>query len=107
MSESPTPTYRLICPERCQEQLKQWARKANRLKMGEAFAEVTEYIYGKLTTEPVSWGDPQYYLREMGVLVCHGTHPMLHVYFGVDEIRKLVYVKDFCLMPNHPLAQEE
>jgi hypothetical protein len=36
----------------------------------------------------------------MGLVVRHGIHGALHVAYGVDELRRVVYIKAF--QPNPP-----
>jgi hypothetical protein len=53
-----------------------------------------------LKNDPLCWGDPNYRLRNLGLLVCQGIHRPLLVRYAVDEVRKIVYVKEFELLLN-------
>jgi hypothetical protein len=56
-----------------------------------------------LATDPVGWGDPDFVLRQAGLRMCHGTEPPLLVYYAVDELRRIVYVKEFRPLPESGL----
>jgi hypothetical protein len=107
MAESPGLPYKVCCSSKNLEQLKAWGQKAAGLGIHDQFLGALKAINHKLTTEPLNWGDPQFQARQMGLVVCHGIHSPLQVYFAVDESRRIVYVRGFKLLPGHPLGQGE
>ena len=50
-------------------------------------------IAARLTADPNGWGDPLYTLHQLGVVVCHRLLRDLHVNYGIDETRRLVYLR--------------
>jgi hypothetical protein len=65
-----------------------------------AFAEVR----ARLSSNPLTWGDPLYATKLPGGIVCHGMEPPLNVLFAVFEERRLVFVFGLDLLPDHPLG---
>jgi hypothetical protein len=107
MTPGPGSPYKVACPGKELDRLKAWANEASELGIREAFIAALKTINERLTTDPLGWGDPYFHLRQLGVLLCHGTHAMIHVYFAVDEAKKIVYVKEFRPMPGGPLDRLE
>jgi hypothetical protein len=70
------------------------------------FNEAVAFIYEQLRKRPLEWGDPQYHLHAMGLLICRGIHEMLQVYYGVDEASRLVFIKEFEPVPCHPFERD-
>ena len=60
--------------------------------------DALKFINHKLTTDPVSWGDPLYPLRNVGLRMYRGLRRPLQVHYAVDEVRRLVYVKAVALL---------
>jgi hypothetical protein len=98
--------YKLIFFQNAREQVRLWAEKAARLGMARPFAATLRTLQHKLTVEPLTWGDPQYHYRQLGLLVYRGYQDLLYVHYAVDEPRRIVYVKNVKLQPGHPLNQE-
>ncbi|OAI47117.1 hypothetical protein AYO44_10085 [Planctomycetaceae bacterium SCGC AG-212-F19] len=103
MTPSSGNRYKVCCAPKDLEQLKAWGKKAAKLGMRDAFIAALKTINDRLATDPLAWGDPYFHLRQLGLLCCHGIHAMLHVYFAVDDEKKLVFVKEFKILPGHPL----
>jgi hypothetical protein len=87
--------FRLVLSHVLLEQIKEHARQAVARGQGPAFAAAIRFIEERLTNDPLGWGDPNYRLRQLDLLVCRAAHPLLHVYYGVDESRRIVYIKEF------------
>jgi hypothetical protein len=80
-----------------------YAQQAGARGVLPVFARALREINDKLETDPLGWGDPNYRLRNLGLLMCLGPHPFLFVYYGVDEQRRVVYIKGFHPAPGSPL----
>ncbi len=102
MSGAGESPYHVACPGRELKKLREWLRQARRLGKGDEFLRLVAVSERRLMTDPISWGDPQYHLSRMGLLVLRGTYQYLQVIYGVDEIRRIVYISDFELLPWHP-----
>jgi hypothetical protein len=106
MAEDPGTVYRVCFAKKDIEQLSAWAEKAERLGIKKEYTDALKTIQEKLATEPLTWGDPQYQLRYLGLLLHHRVHWFLHIAYAVDEARRLVYVKECRPMPGHALEEE-
>jgi hypothetical protein len=106
MAEGSGQPYQLVIPQKDLQLLKIWGRRATALGMAREYTATLRAIHNKLTTKPVSWGDPLYRYEYLDVLVYRAVQDMLFVYYGVDEQRRIVYVKEFILRPGHVLGQE-
>ena len=73
--------------------------------MNQEYLAVLRNVWQRLADDPLGWGEPEYRLRVLGLLMRHGAHSFLHVYYGVDRQRRIVYAMDFRLGPSHPLSQ--
>jgi hypothetical protein len=78
-------------------------QQAEALGLRDDFLATLTAINRNLTERPTTWGDPQYPLRQLGLTVYHGIHRLLHVYYAVDEARRIVYVQSFEIVPRSPL----
>jgi hypothetical protein len=80
------------------DQARALAEEATRAgRRAEFLAALTE-INRRLETQAVSWGDPMFHYRHLGLLEYRAGGPLLHVYYAVDESRQLVHVTNFRLL---------
>lgn len=87
-------------------QLKRWAKKAIAIGMFPQLCRAMRAISHLLETQPSTWGDPQYHLPNMDLLVYRGFHRLFYVVYAVDEMRRFVYVREFRLHSGHPLEED-
>jgi hypothetical protein len=106
MTEQPGGPYQVCCSEKELERLRVLAQRATTLGIRKEFLAALKSINQKLSSEPLSWGDPQYRLSNLGLLFCHGIYSMLHAYYAVSEERHLVFVKEILALPNSPLGDQ-
>ena len=59
----------------------------------------------RLQSDPLGWGDPQYEYHHLGLLVLHATLRLVHFYYAVDDIRRIVYVQEILAMPGSGLEE--
>src|SRR5947208_14989712 len=106
MPASSGDRYKVCWSEKNREATKGIGIRAARLDLKSEFIEALKMIVEKLAAEPLDWGDPQYRFRSAKLIICHGIHAPLQVFYGVDEARHLVYIKEIAALPGHPLSEE-
>ena len=62
-------------------------------------------VQSRLSSDPLTWGDPLYATKLPGGVVCRGMAPPLRTLFAVFEERHLVFVFKVDVLPDHPLAK--
>jgi hypothetical protein len=102
-ASSPSP-YRLSTSEHIRGQIRALGVRFFRAHRDEEFKLHLDTVVNKLQTQPLEWGDPQYRLRGLELLMCH-AYTQLRVYYGVDERNRIVYIKEVLLMPNIGLGE--
>jgi hypothetical protein len=105
MPDQPSGSYKVSCAQKHLDHLRALVEKASALGIREEFLSALKAIDHKLTSEPLTWGDPQYHLSNLGLLFCHGIYSMLHVYYAVSEERRIVFIKEILALPNCPLGE--
>lgn len=106
MAEAPGLDYKVVFSGRDLERLKGWARSAIAVGQGQAFLEFMRALQQKLATEPQTWGDPLYRLRNLGLVIYHRSHGIFQVLYALAEKRRIVYVKEIKLRPETALGQD-
>ncbi len=94
MTPGPGNSYRVIPSAALLAQLRTMADRAVDGGLDEQFSDCLRRIQDMLSREPLSWGEIRFHLRHLGLAMCHGATSMLYVRFGVDEGRKLVFIRD-------------
>ena len=107
MASNPADTYHFAPTEEQVKQLRTWAERANALGKKAEFLVALKTIYQKLTTEPLTWGDPSYSLPQLGLQVYQRVCSPLHVAYAVDEARRIVYIKKLTLLSSSGLEEVE
>ncbi len=92
--------FEVVWSEQNREAVRRLGKKAIRLGLKQEFLQTIEYISAKLANEPLTWGDPSYRLKNSGLAVFHGMHMLLHVFYGVHEDSRLVFVKEVLPVPG-------
>lgn len=101
MSKPQNQPFRVIWSQTLREMVRALGKKSIEKGLQKQFFSSLRFILKKLTEEPLAWGDPVYHLKSARLLVCHGIHRPFHLYYGVNEERRLVFVKDFAAFPGH------
>ncbi len=99
--------YILSCADREIQKLRHWRERARLVGRESEFVEMVSRVYDRLTNDPLVWGDPLYRLHRLDLLICRGRYRFLQVYYGVDRAKRIVYVKEFALVPGELFDQEE
>lgn len=95
--------FQVVYSQRLHERLRALGEQAFRLGVGLEYVDVLRTIHDKLESEPLDWGDPQYRLHVLDVLVCNRVYGLLQVSYGVDERNRLVFVREIRGHPSSPL----
>jgi hypothetical protein len=103
MSGSSAARYRVVRSEKVRDQLRQWAETAKQTGLIGRYIEALRIIEEKLESAPLAWGDPLYRLPHLNLLLCRGIYWIFLVEYGVDESKRLVVIKEYKLVPGHPL----
>ena len=106
MPETPGPPYRLVYPEKQRRLIRDYGLRAARRGIGPAYLAAIRSIDSHLKTDPITWGDPQNTLSEMGLTLFHGMQSPMHVFYAVDERRRIVYVQSVKPLPHRGLDDE-
>src|SRR4051794_6384477 len=69
MTASPTGPYRITCPRRVTEQLRDWGREAAILGITQQYLDTLKIISANLAARPLEWGDPLYWLQHFPLLI--------------------------------------
>lgn len=107
MASNPAGSYHFAPTEEQLKQLRTWAERANTLGKKAEFLAALKTIHQKLTTEPLTWGDPLYRLPQLGLQVYQRVCSPLHVAYAVDEERRIVFIKKFTLLAGSGLEENE
>lgn len=68
--------------------------------IGPQFAAAFRKVVDRLRNDPLNFGEPQYRLPALRLLVCQGVIVPLVVDFAVHEDRPLVFIRGFKLLPR-------
>jgi hypothetical protein len=93
------PSYRIVWSGRDRETVEALSKKAEARGLMPEFIKNVEYMTTQLATSP-TWGDPYVHLKHMDLVMYHGLSGLVHVHYGVDEERCLVYIKDILPLPG-------
>jgi hypothetical protein len=103
MTTPAEPAFTIHYSAQQAERLKALAAVAAAAGVREQFIADLRTIDRELRSRPLAWGDPWYRQTHLGLLICHGLCQLVHVYYGVDETRRAVYIKEFLPLPGGPL----
>ena len=84
--------YRVVHSGKIQEDIRrlaEQAREEGRLPQAQLAAATLD---NALRTDPLSFGEPLYDAKRLGLQVRHGVQSPWSFHFAVDKVRKIVYV---------------
>jgi hypothetical protein len=99
MPATPEGSFRVLYFDHTIQATRALAEEASRLGIRRPFLESLKVIQTKLKQEPLTWGDPLFRYQHLGLVMRHGIHSLIHVYYAVDEGNHLVYVRDLLPLP--------
>lgn len=90
--------FRLELSEKNRQQFLSFCElQAEKGQLDHFLLQADEIMKG-LQRDPKGFGDPQYHLWHLGLLLGVVARAPLVVRYGVDEARRIVYIRDFALM---------
>jgi hypothetical protein len=105
MAENESPPYKVVVPGAELDKLKRWGDWAKQAGVLDDYLIALKTINFRLAFEPSEWGEPRYALRHLDLEMRFGTFKMLNVWYGVNEARRLVFVKVFQFRGDYPQGQ--
>lgn len=99
MPDNPEGSFRVLYFDHTIKATKALADRATALGIRQLFLASLKAVQTKLKHEPLTWGDPLFRYHHMGLVMRHGIQSLVHVYYAVDEVNRLVYVRDLLPMP--------
>src|SRR5262245_54335070 len=107
MADPASPPFRVSFSREFGARLRGLGRRAAELGIGDEFLAAVREINRRLTDDPLAWGDPNYRLHHLGLLMCQAIYSFLQVLYAVDEARRLVVIKEIRPLPGHALEENE
>jgi len=103
MPKRPNPPYKITFLGNHGSWLRACGERAAERGVLNDYTAAVKSIERRLATDPLEWGDPQNRLRHLQLLLYHGIQSPLHVYYAVDEARRIVYVQEIKPLPGRGL----
>jgi hypothetical protein len=91
--------YRIITSAKVMQQLRDCQRQAEGEGLIQEFRGALMEVATHLRTDPLEWGDPQFRLHALDLLVCHRVLRRFHVSYALDQANRLVYLRELLLVP--------
>jgi hypothetical protein len=92
----------VIYTEALRAQLRAWGQEAVAQGEGQSFTAALRMIDGKMAQEPLTWGDPLYNHRRLGLVMYRAQSPPFQVHYAVDEANRIVYVRQINRVSDGP-----
>ncbi len=86
--------YRVVFSEQTKTELKHRHREAMQRGIGQQFLTSIRRIVERLRTNPLNFGEPQYRLPALKLLVCQAVVSKLVVDYAVHEDLPLVFIRE-------------
>ncbi len=96
--------YRISQSAAISERLHQWGERARELGVLDRLKSLLKETEAALTTRPAEWGDPVRNLRHLKIVMYRRLIEFMIVEYGVHEDAKIVFIRDFRLIPENPLG---
>jgi hypothetical protein len=107
MANNSAASYKLVLSAEQHQQLKTWAERAAVVGKTVEYLAALKTILHQLAMEPLVWGDPWYRLSQLGLQIYHRACAPLHVSYGVDPARRIVYIKRFTSFSGSGLEKDQ
>jgi hypothetical protein len=85
--------------------LRLYGARAAKRGLLRAYVAAVKSIQHHLAADPLDGGDPHNRLQFLGLTLYHGTHDPMHVFYAVDEQRRIVYVREIKPLPGRGLDE--
>jgi hypothetical protein len=103
MTPGPAGPFEVVRSEAIRQRLRHWGTLARTRGRLAEFASLISWAEEQLRNRPLEWGDPLYRLRQLNLPIYRGIRGYLVVEYGVKEDERLVFIKDYRLLPGNPL----
>jgi hypothetical protein len=97
---SSSPSYKVDFAQVVRNQIRLLAFRATRKGLLDRLTAALREMQRHLEVDPIVWGDPMYLYPVFGWLLYQRAVSPVHVAFGVDDVRKIVYVKSVLPFPG-------
>lgn len=104
MVELPPGPYQVVLLGTARQQLWGSMARAKTTEVKRAFLGALERVFARLVVDPLAWGEPVRRYRHAGLLQMQRLQDMLLTVYAVDDVHKVVYVKECKPVLSHPLA---
>ena len=104
MPGQPSRPWKLVLVANVKRALRASAARAQNPEHKRQFLASVRAIFTQLALDPVAKGDPLRYFNDAGLLDMQWLHDQILTAYGVDEVKKVVYVKRCEPVLVHPLA---
>lgn len=71
------------------------------------FLAAIRVVLERLAVDPLAWGDPYSHLEFLGLQLYHRSCPPLNIFYAVDPLRRIVYIKDIDPLAGYGLDSTE
>src|SRR5258706_2813933 len=92
--------YRISYSDVQRSRIRELEKRAESLGRRAKFVRAIEHIVRQLTTDPIAFGDPTHSLKAMKLQMFTRVYSMVHVAYGVDSTRLIVYLRSIDLFPS-------
>jgi hypothetical protein len=100
MAASP---FRVIWPIRQQAEARRLASRSIELGVVPELVKDLKIIANQLASAPSRFGDPIYNYHHLDLTVYRAILSVAQIYYAVDPVRRLVYVKEIASVPGGAL----
>jgi hypothetical protein len=95
--------YKFVLSGRQRERIRLFLDMAEAAGFLEKLIANLEYVDHQLRHHPTEWGEPKYLLAGLDLIIYHGMHGSLSLYYGVNEAKRLVILQSITLVSEpHP-----
>ena len=85
--------YRVVLSGKFKAEIRSLLKRAKASGLSVSFSAAWREIEHDLETHPEKFGDPYKKLHAIGLLLCHRAIRPIYIVFGIDAVRKLVYIQ--------------
>ncbi len=103
MTGSSPGGYQITTLKPALDTAKDWLRRAPTLGILSTLKAALARILDRLKNDPVSWGNPLFHYRNLGMTMYNATEWDIIVTYGVDVTHRLVCIQKLQLQSANPL----
>jgi hypothetical protein len=107
MSDPANSLYEVVYSDYQRGVVRTLGKTAAKRGLRAVYLTAVRSMHYHMETDPLTWGDLQNRLHHLQLLLCHGIQSPLHVYYAVDEARRIVYVQEIKPLPGRGLEEAE